>query len=431
MKKELKMRTSKFKWMRLGLVALFVLMSISPFAKTQSASAQSSPAVGMVCTYGPTFNLTAGSGNIILSDANTMFMWSYSLSGGAFQYPGPVLCVNEGDTVTVILQNNLPEATSIMFPGQEGVQANGVPAQPEFDGGNNLVSLTKTAPAGGTVTYSFVADKPGTFIYESGTDPKKQVAMGLAGVIIVRPTMGANYVYNRADSQFTSDEEFMMLLSEIDPYLHQAVENGTSFNMNNYHARYWLINGRGFPDTVADNFAPWLPNQPYGSLARIHPYDPTDHPFPGLTRYINVGTENYPFHPHGNNGLVIGRDGNPMQGSAGEDLSMEKFSLNVGPGQTWDVLFKWYDAENYSEANPVPVTIPDIANQTMGMFYSGSPYLGVLGTLPPGASTLNQCGEYYIIAHNHALFQLDAWGMTMAGQITYIRVDPPLPNNCP
>ncbi len=84
-----------------------------------------------------------------------------------------------------------------------------------------------------------------------------------------------------------------------------------------------------------------------------------------------------------------------------------------------------------AKAIPVPVTIPDVANQTFGMFYSGSPYLGVQGALPPGASTLNQCGEYYIISHNHALHQLDAWGVTMAGQITYMRVDPPLPNNCP
>ena len=34
--------------------------------------------------------------------------------------------------------------------------------------------------------------------------------------------------------------------------------------MNTYHPRYWLINGRGFPDSIADNFASWLPNQPYG-----------------------------------------------------------------------------------------------------------------------------------------------------------------------
>lgn len=425
------MRTSKFKWMRLALALLMGLLVFSPMAATQSASALTNPAVGIVCTYGPTFNLTAQPGYITLSDGNTMYMWSYSLTGGTFQYPGPVLCVNQGDTVTVILQNGLSEPSSIMFPGQQDVLANSASAQPEFDGGNNLVSLTNTAPAGGTVTYSFVANKPGTFIYESGTDPKKQVAMGLAGVLIVHPSDGTQFAYNRSDSEFTPEEEFMMFLSEIDPYLHQAVETGTPFDMNNYHPRYWLLNGRGFPDTIADNFASWLPNQPYGALARIHPYDAANHPFPGLARYINVGTEDFPFHPHGNNGLVIGRDGSPMQGPGGEDLSFEKFAINIGPGQTWDVLFKWYDAENYSEGNPVPVTIPDLANQTIGMFYSGSPYLGVMGPMPPGVSTLNQCGEYYIIAHNHALFQLDAWGMTMAGQITYVRVDPPTPNNCP
>lgn len=425
------MRTSMFKWMRLALILILPLLVLGPLASTQKVKAQSNPAVGMVCTYGPTFNLTAEPGHIILSDGNTMYMWSYSLAGENFQYPGPVLCVNQGDTVTIILHNNLPETTSIIFPGQENVLANSIPAQPVFDGSNNLVSLTTSASAGGNVTYSFVADKPGTYIYESGTDPKKQVAMGLASVLVVRPASGANFTYNRPDSQFTPEEEFLLLLSEIDPYLNQAVEVGGTFDMNNYHPRYWLLNGRGFPDTIADNFAAWLPNQPYGALARIHPYDATTHPFPGLARYVNVGTEDFPFHPHGNNGLVIGRDGNPLEGTGGQDLSFEKFAINIGPGQTWDVLFKWYDAEGYSEANPVPVTIPDLANQTIGMFYSGSPYLGVMGPMPPGMSTLNQCGEYYIISHNHALFQLDAWGMTMAGQITYLRVDPPLPNNCP
>ena len=425
------MQTSNFKWIRLGMIMILTLMAFSSLAIVQPAAAQSAPAVGIVCSYGPTFSLVAEPGYILLSDGNTMYMWSYALAGGNFQYPGPVLCVNEGDTVTIVLQNSLPEATSLMFPGQQEVMANGVSAQPEFDGGGNLTSMTTSAPAGGSVTYSFVADKPGTYIYESGTNTQKQVAMGLASVLIVRPSMGANFAYNRADSQFTPEEEFMVLLSEADPYLHQATQQGKSFNMNSYHPRYWLLNGRGFPDTIADNYASWLPAQPYGALARIHPYDPVNHPYPGLARYINIGTEDFPHHPHGNNGVVIGRDGNPLEGSGGEDLSFEKFAINIGPGQTWDVLFKWYDAENYSEANPVPVTIPDVANQTIGMFYSGSPYLGVQGQLPPGVSTLNQCGEYYIISHNHALFQLDAWGMTMAGQITYLRVDPPLPNNCP
>ena len=86
------------------------------------------------------------------------------------------------------------------------------------------VSLTNSVAPGGSVTYSFVANRPGTFIYESGTDTKMQVTMGLFGALIVRPTMGADHVYNRADSQFTPAEDFIALLSEIDPYQHQAVE---------------------------------------------------------------------------------------------------------------------------------------------------------------------------------------------------------------
>ena len=427
------MHTSRIKMIHLGVVMLVVvgLLSMGPLANIKPAAAQSQPATGIVCTYGPSFSLDAREGYIVLADGNTMYMWSYAPSGGAFQYPGPVLCVNEGDTVTVVLHNTLSEATSIMFPGQENVMANGSSAQPQFDGSGTLSSLTNTAAPGGSVTYSFVASKPGTFIYESGTSPEKQVRMGLAGALIVRPASGADHAYNRADSQFTPEEEFLVFLSEIDPYQHQAAEQHKPFDLTKYHVHYWLINGRTFPDSVADNFASWLPNQPYGALARVHPFDATAHPYPGLARYVNVGFEEIPFHPHGNNGVVIGRDGNPLEGPTGQDLSFEKFAINIGPGQTWDVLVKWYDAENYSESNPVPVTIPDMANQTIGMFYSGSPYLGVQSQLPPGVSTLNQCGEYYIISHNHALFQLDAWGLTMAGQITYMRVDPPLPNNCP
>jgi len=224
----------------------------------------------------------------------------------------------------------------------------------------------------------------------------------------------------------------MLLLSELDPYQHQAAEQGATFDLTTYHPRYWLVNGRGFPDSIADNFAPWLPSQPYGALARVHGMDATSHPYPGLIRYLSVGTEDYPFHPHGNNGLVIGRDGRPLEGPGQEDLSFEKFAINIGPGQTWDVTFQWRDAESYSStANPVPVTTSNVANLVHGMFYSGSPYLGETGPLPPGASTLNQCGEFYIISHNHALYQITSWGMTMSGPITYLRVDPPLPNTCP
>ncbi len=413
------------------------------------AVSESTQRVGIPCTTdagsSPTFTLTTRSGYINLPDGTTAFMFGYSEGSKPFQHPGPILCVNEGDTVTIVLKNTLSRRVSIAFPGQRDVLADGLPAQPELDGTGRITSLTKSAaPTNGTVTYRFVADAPGTYLYESGTDPETQVRLGLFGALIVRPPAPAGrvYAYDRPDSEFNPSTEFLALLSEIDPYLNAAVQNNKTFNFNTYHPRYWLINGRGFPDSIADNFAAWLPSQPYGALAAIHPNDKflpngslnpsPQNPLPSITRFLSVGTEDYPFHPHGNNGRVIGRDGQPVTGPAGEDVSFEKFAVNVGPGQTWDVLFSWRDNEAYnSSTHPIPVDEPNLQDLEVGMFYSGSAYLGQSNPMPPGITTLNECGEFYIIAHNHALYQITSWGVNMTGPITYTRVDPPLPNNCP
>ncbi len=420
-----------------GLTLLLVpaLLSVFLLAGNQPAAAQTGPAEGIICTTStspnPTFILTTKTGYIVTPDDNVVFMWGYSEGNEPFQHPSPVLCVNEGETVTIILQNTLPEDVSISFPGQEGVTADGAPAQPQFDGGGNLTSLTNVAPAnGGSVTYSFMANKPGTFVYQSGTNPAKQVRMGLFGVLIVRPASGQNYANNRPDSQFNPDTEFLVLLSEIDPYLNQAVERGQSFNMANYHPRYWLINGRGFPDSFAPNFASWLPNQPYGALARVESWDATTNPEWSLGRYVSVGTIDLPMHPHSKSALVTGRDGRTLEGPGGEDLAYENFSIPMGPGQTWDGLFRWYDPDSYDPAtNPVTVDIPSPVDVGWGPLYSGSPYLGQQGTFPVDFTTLNECGEYYVISHVHALHKITSWGAPMTGPITFLRIDPP--GGCP
>jgi len=435
-----------------ALAAGTLLSSVG--ARPTVAATEGANVEGMVCTTSPgaspTFDLYTRYGYINLADGTTAYLWGFSEGSHAFQHPGPVLCVNEGDTVTVVLHNTFTSASpksapavSIVFPGQEGVTADGSPSQPVLTAGA-LSSLAKPAqPNGGTVTYRFTAAHAGTYLYESGggqltsgtsfySSPQVQVRMGLFGALIVRPTGHPDWANDRPDSAFNSATEFLLLLSEIDPYLNAKVLKGTAaFNMTTYHPRYWLINGRQFPDSIADNFASWLPSQPYGSLASIHPYDASINPLPSLDRYLSVGTVDYPFHPHGNNGKVIARDGTPLTDAGGADLSYDKFAVNVGPGQTWDVLFDWRDDQQYSPSNPVPATEPDLQNLTIGMFYGGSPYLGSQEALPPGVQTLNECGEFYIIAHNHALFQMTSWGVTMTGPITYTRVDPPMPNNCP
>jgi FtsP/CotA-like multicopper oxidase with cupredoxin domain len=402
------------------------------------------PAVGMVCTesLSGTFTLTTKTGTIILPDGNVLYMWGFSEGNRPFQHPSPVLCVNEGDEVTVVLNNTLPEPVSIVFPGQKDVLANGKPVTPQYVG-EKLVSLVDTAPSGGSITYSFTAGEPGTYLYESGTDSAKQINMGLFGAFVVRPSSNVYdaqgnlveaYSYNHPDSQYKPGHEFLILLSEIDPDLHVAVEQGLPYNLNNYRPRYWMINGRSFPDTIAPNGAPWLPNQPYSSLALIQPQDETGtpetnpgyNPYPAMIRYLNAGMESYPFHAHGNHARLIAHDGNLLRGPIDEDLSYEKFSIVIGPGQTADGLFSWRDAENWDPVdNPIPVEIPQLQNLVYGTFYSGSPYLGNLSTLPVGMQALNQCGEYYHIAHSHALQQITAWGMVLSGHITFTRIDPP------
>jgi FtsP/CotA-like multicopper oxidase with cupredoxin domain len=370
-------------------------------------------------------------------------MWGFSEGAKPFQHPSPVLCVNEGETVMVILHNTLARDVSLMFPGQENVLADGAPAQPQFDGGGALTSLTNVAAAnGGSMTYSFVASRPGTFVYQSGTDPAVQVRMGLFGALVVRPAAGPYFVYDDSALPQTSKfneavgGEILMLQSEIDPALNEALNQAVvsgrpfKFNLNNYHPRYWLLNGRGFPDTIAPNFASWLPSQPYGALAHVQPVDATLNPLWYLERFINVSSQPFSFHPHGRNAIVIGRDGQPLRGSGGEDLSFETFGLLAGPGQTHDALFHWHNREGYENAtNPVPVTDPGWQNLQYGPFYSGSPYLGVTGPFPPGLNSYAECGEFYVIAHNHALFQFTSWGVPMTGPATFTRIDPP--GGCP
>lgn len=454
--------------MLITVVGAAMIGQVQPAAATHGALEPT----GLICTTNDTatFTLTTQTGYITLPDGNTVYMWGLSENDQPFQHPSPYLCVNEGDTVTVVVHNTLAYDISLIFPGQKNVLANGEPSQPVYSSGE-LVSLAQVAPAnGGTVTYQFVAETPGTYIYESGTEPMVQINMGLFGGLIVYPenyldlttdpTGSLAYAYDDpatdAPSLYTAfnpNYEYAIIMSEIDPMLHMAVEQGQPYDITQYRSRYWLYNGRSFPDTVADSGAPWLPNQPYGSMTFLYPMDPCPYewewvgsekvcptsgnpnpaynPYPALIRYLSAGAVEYPHHPHGNHGRVIARDGHVLIGQNGEDLTYEKFLVNVQPGQTWDSTFEWIDAEHWDPVhNPIPVTIPQLANLVYGTFFSGSAYLGNLDALPVGQQALNQCGEYWHIAHNHALQQITAWGVVLSGQITFTRIDPPLPNDC-
>jgi FtsP/CotA-like multicopper oxidase with cupredoxin domain len=380
------------------------------------------------------FSLTARAGYVTTPDGNSLYMWSYGMSSGKFQLPGPTLCVTSGQKVTVILHNTLSEETSIVFPGQRGVKADGDPAQPQLNPTGGMTSMVQTAgPNDGAVTYEFTAGSPGSYLYESGTDVNKQVQMGLYGALVVRPDGHPDQVNGRADSKFNPDHEYVFLLSEVDPDLHLAVERNDPVDWSAYRARYYMINGRSMPDTLAPNHASWLPNQPYGALVHIKPYDAGTNPDPAVIRYLNAGTVNYPFHPHGSDERVVNTDGQALAGTGAEDLSYLKYDIDVQPGQTVDALMDWRDVEHWdASSNPIPTTIPAITDQLLvgpDTWFSESPYLGSKGAVPSNITDNNECGEYYHVAHSHALQQATNYGATFGGMMTVFRIDPPA--GCP
>jgi hypothetical protein len=229
-----------------------------------------------------------------------MPIWGYATSaGGAATAPGPVLVVVEGDTVNVVLHNQLPQASALAFPGQPATSFSGVAPGSTVDG----------VPNGGTVSYSFTASEPGTFLYEAGHTPNgaRQVAMGLAGALVVLPTNGTG-AYGSSATAY--NDESVLVLSEIDPALNTAA-NPATFDMRQFQARYRMINGKVFPST-----------------------DPvsTGVDRTVLLRYVNAGAVAHSMGLLGGAQLRIAQDGHPAT------MPTTSLVADLAPGTTMDTL---------------------------------------------------------------------------------------------
>lgn len=390
--------------------------------------------MGMIPTVsGPVFNLTAKEGYVQTPDGGSYYMFGYANGNGTMQYPGPTLQVTQGQTVTVNLTNQLDVPVSIVFPGHPGVMASG-----DHQG----LMTWEAAASGGSAQYIFEATQPGTYMYHCGTDPALMIEMGLVGVIIVRPTgvpAGQNWAYNHADSAY--DYEFLFLLTEMDPYIHEYAQCGmwNMIDMSTYWPVLWFINGRCAPDTMLPPFSPMLPTQPYNCMPRLHPGDKI------LLRFVGGGRDVHPFHTHGNNFLQIARDGRLLSSGPGNgaDLSVSDFTLTVAPGQTADAIFTWtgeklgWDMYGHAPEDPMepgeyapdhgkpfPVIMPDNKDLAFGPTYSGSPFLGTLGELPPGEGGFNLNAGYFFMWHSHNEKEMVNFDLFPGGMMTMLIVEP-------
>ncbi len=207
-----------------------------------------------------TFDLCASDGSITMPDSTVIPVWGFVENTGACTpgmvaaLPGPELRAAAGDSVTINLTNALSVPVSLVIPGQTLSASGGSPG----------TFAAEAAAGGGMVTYTFTASQPGTYLYESGTDPERQIAMGLYGALVVE-SASAGMAYGPG-SEF--DSEAVLLLSEIDPALNASPY---AFDMLSYQPRYWLINGKAYPDTNVINAA---------AGSRL------------LLRYLNAGFQN-------------------------------------------------------------------------------------------------------------------------------------------
>lgn len=184
-------------------------------------------------------------------------LWGYN--GCA---PGPTIQANQGDRVRIIVDNHLPEPTSMHWHGFD------IPFA--MDGGPGL-SQDAILP-GGRFVYEFTLQQEGTYFYHSHM--AMQEMMGMIGAFIMHP---------REPYDPPADQDFAIILQEYAVLPNNPTPNSMSMEFN------WLtMNGKSGPTTT-----PLIVR--LGDRVRL--------------RLINLGMDHHPIHMHGHQFVITGTEG--------------------------------------------------------------------------------------------------------------------------
>jgi hypothetical protein len=196
--------------------------------------------------------------------------------------------INQGERVRIIVENALPESTSVHWHGLEvPIEQDGVP----------WISQ-KPIPPGGSFTYEFTVHQEGTFFYHAHSAMQEMI--GLIGTIIVHP-----------QTPYTphAHHDFAIVLQEWAILPGNSVPNTASMEFN------WLtFNGLSAPSST-----PLVVR--LGSRVRL--------------RFINLGMDHHPIHLHGNQFVITGSEG----GRAPESTWYPTNTVLVGVAQAKVVEF--------------------------------------------------------------------------------------------
>jgi len=376
---------------------------------------------------------------------------------------------------------------SIVFPGLEVTGTSGGVAgvlTQEAAAGSNVTYTVHAAKPG---TYEYHSGTQTDLQVEMGLYGaiivRPSATTALCNVPVIDEDFGAGpaggIAYDHADTCY--DREYLFLLSEIDLDIHRAAElqaGGAGpivVPSGDYRPEYWLLNGRAGPDTLGEPHDSLLPYQPYNIIPRMHPGERL------LLRIVGAGRQMHPYHTHGNHVRMLAQDGNLIVNGAGHLAGPLLFTVPSMPGSTVDAIFQWtgkelgWDmygtvadgrpahncldavnnetgatgADGYGDTgafsgtnaldiasdNPwewcadhdvqIPVTLPSLNSLAFGGFYSGSPYLGNLGSLPPGEGGLNPDAGFTYMWHSHNERELVNNDVFPGGMMTMLIIEAP------
>lgn len=218
---------------------------------------------------------------------------------GAYTYngtvPGPLIRLTAGERVRVIVENRLPEATSVHWHGLQIDNA---------QDGAAYVTQSPIQP-GETFFYEWtVPNTPGTFFYHSHFQADRQQALGLYGALIIDPPA--------AQSQGEIvDVDTPIMLGEW-----TVTERGNLPAMSSpgMEPNFFTINGKSYPETETISVR-------VGQRIRL--------------RLVGSGQFVHPMHLHGQPFRIVATDGNPVS----QAVQLIKDTVLIGPGERYDLEF--------------------------------------------------------------------------------------------
>ncbi|WP_447972295.1 multicopper oxidase domain-containing protein [Nitrospira sp. Kam-Ns4a] len=259
---------------------LTLALSISPFLIAVPAGSAKSHEVQM----------TAVETELVVSGDGTRYK-AWTFNG---QMPGPVIRVTEGDTVQFTLHN----PKSNVYPHSMDFHA------AEIDFLKNYRAIN----VGESISYTFVAKKPGVFFYHCGAPPMIQhVARGMFGAIIVDP--------KDAGAWPKADREYVLIQSEL--YLKNPDDVSAMFERKADHV---IFNGGIFKYHPFVTGGKPLEAKP-GERVRIY--------------FVNAGPNEFSaFHPIGEIWDTVYESGNP----ANRQIGVQTAVVAPGSAATFDLV---------------------------------------------------------------------------------------------